>query len=88
MSVERLNALIMFERAQPATPIVLASDYDALVTQNLKIRDKLLELAKECARCDGTGLVTRHFPGNEGVPEWDADDQPCPECEDIRAVLA
>lgn len=33
-----------------------------------------------CERCHGTGLVTRHFPGNEGVPEWDADDQPCPEC--------
>jgi hypothetical protein len=53
---------------------------------------ELLALAREyangCAECGGTGLVTIHFPGNEGVPEWDADDQPCDECAHIRAVVA
>lgn len=53
---------------------------------------ELLVLAKQyaadCPICKGTGLVSIHFPGNEGVPEWDADDQPCQECVDIRAVIA
>jgi len=61
---------------------------DAITAQ----RDELLTLARqyasECAECNGTGLVTIHFPGNEGVPESDADDQPCGECADIRAVIA
>ncbi len=39
-----------------------------------------LPAADVCERCNGTRLVTIHFHGNEGVPEWDADDQPCPEC--------
>lgn len=38
-----------------------------------------------CKRCHGSKLVTLHFPGNEGVPEWDADDQPCPECAEWDA---
>lgn len=44
------------------------------------------QFAKECAECDGTGLVSRKFYV-EGI-ENDADDQPCDECADIRAVLA
>jgi hypothetical protein len=41
----------------------------------------LADLDREtCERCHGSGLVTIHFPGNEGVPERDADDQPCPNC--------
>jgi hypothetical protein len=67
--------------------VVAERERDSLREVNCKLRDKLLECAKECARCHGTGLVTIHFEGNEGAPEWDADDQPCPECEDIRAVL-
>ena len=35
---------------------------------------------EQCERCDGTGLITRTF-GGSGDPEWDADDQPCPECD-------
>lgn len=33
----------------------------------------------ECDSCDGSGLRTVHG-GGSGDPEWDADDQPCPEC--------
>jgi len=64
-----------------------ADQYAKLVASHLRLRDKLLEVAKECARCNGTGLITRHFEGNEDKPAWDADDQPCPDCEDIRAAL-
>lgn len=56
----------------------------------------LLALAKqyasECGRCNGTGLVTISY-GGDGYGDRcaalaDADDQPCPDCEDIRKVLA
>lgn len=33
-----------------------------------------------CETCKGCRFYTIHFPGNEGVPAWDADDQPCPDC--------
>ena len=33
----------------------------------------------ECDTCDGSGLRTISG-GGSGDPEWDADDQPCPEC--------
>lgn len=59
----------------------------ALRAANLKLRDKLLEVAAECTGCHGTGLITRHFLGNEDRPAWDADDQICESCADIRAVL-
>jgi DnaJ-class molecular chaperone len=45
---------------------------------------KLKELAGECAECSGTGLVTIHNYDGHGS---DADDQPCPECEDIHVVI-
>lgn len=32
-----------------------------------------------CDTCDGSGLVTVSG-GGSGDPEWDADDQPCQEC--------
>jgi hypothetical protein len=67
--------------------LALERERDSLREANCRLRDKLLECAKECERCHGTGLVTIHFPGNEGVPAWDADDQPCEECRDIREVL-
>lgn len=34
-----------------------------------------------CDWCDGSGFRTIHGGGN-GDPEWDADDQPCSECND------
>lgn len=47
-----------------------------------RMRAKLLELAGECAKCGGSGLVT--IRGMCGGVEMDCDDQPCPDCEDIR----
>lgn len=51
--------------------------------------DDLLALAKqyasECGECSGAGLVTIFNHDGHGS---DADDQPCPECADIRAVIA
>lgn len=63
-----------------ATPIALSPDDVAkLCADNLRMRDKLLELAKDCAECGGTGCVTVGF--GERV-------DPCPDCEDIRELLA
>jgi len=61
-----------------ATRQLLACQIDCanLREINNKLRDKLLELAKECSDCDGTGLQT--ILGEPG---------PCPACEDIREVL-
>lgn len=64
-----------------------AAELAALRDANIRLRDKLLEIAAQCPTCHGTGLRSLHFPGFEGAPEWDADDQPCPDCADIRAVL-
>lgn len=33
-----------------------------------------------CETCHGRRFYSRNIPGNEGVPEYDADDQPCPDC--------
>jgi len=56
------------------------------------VTDGLIEIAlqfvNECAECNHTGLVSIHIPGNDTVAEWDADDQPCPECAPARALLA
>lgn len=46
------------------------------------------KIASECARCDGSGLISRHFPGIDTIAGFDADDQPCDECEDVRALIA
>lgn len=35
----------------------------------------------KCSICDGSGFRTIHG-GGSGDPEWDADDQPCSECND------
>ena len=55
---------------------------DQLREVNCKLRDKLLEIAKECSECGGTGCITRidniAMPGR--VEE-------CPDCADIRSVL-
>lgn len=72
--------------AVPISP----GDYTALVASNLKMRDKLLALAKECAACGGTGSVRvyhrvgrRYSPG-ETVTERI---EPCGDCIDIREAL-
>lgn len=50
------------------------------------------QYASECSECGGTGLVTKSY-GGDGYGDRcaalaDADDQPCPDCADIRAVIA
>jgi hypothetical protein len=55
----------------------------------------LLALAKqyasECAGCGGKGTRTISYGGdgygNRCAARVDADDQPCPDCADIRAVI-
>lgn len=42
--------------------------------------------ASECAECGGEGLVTLHT--HQGGIDIDAEDQPCRDCADIRAVIA
>ena len=60
--------------------LYIAGDWHT-VEQARELRDFLnTVLPFECDTCGGSGFRTIHFPGNEGVPEWDADDQPCHEC--------
>jgi hypothetical protein len=40
-----------------------------------------------CDWCDGSGFRTIHG-GGSGDPEWDADDQPCSECNDNYSRVA
>lgn len=55
---------------------------DELVQTNMKLRDKLLEVAKSCAECDGEGIITEHDD------DGGADKQvPCDACADIRELL-
>jgi len=42
------------------------------------------QYAGECLECKGTGLVALYDYDGQGS---DADDQPCPECADIRAAI-
>jgi hypothetical protein len=66
----------------------------ALMREQLKrereIKADLLALARqyasECARCGGGGLITVKYEWRGA--ECDADEQPCDECADIRAVIA
>jgi len=56
---------------------------DQLRMENLRLRDKLLEWAAECASCDGKGVVTIieniAMPGRQEV---------CGDCLDIRELLS
>lgn len=59
---------------------------DAAWALNVKLRNKLLQWAGECAACDGTGCVTAinaiNYNGDvKGRVE------PCPDCADIREAL-
>lgn len=62
--------------------MTVASELAAVRAANSRLRDKLLEIAKECAGCGGTGCVTRvnGIAGRARV-------EPCPQCADIREAL-
>jgi hypothetical protein len=65
--------------------IQLERERDDLVRTNFKLRDKLLELAKQCNKCDGTGCVTKRWLDGYFKPQERVED--CPKCHDIREVL-
>ncbi|HEY3679005.1 MAG TPA: hypothetical protein VGL45_09815 [Bradyrhizobium sp.] len=62
-----------------------ADEYAKLCADHLRARDKLLEIAKECASCGGTGCVTVRYEYNEISRDRV---EPCGDCLDIREVLA
>lgn len=88
MSVKRYS--IAGTNATPAGwhDYVLAADYDKIVAQSLKLRDKLLEYAKNC-ECGNTGIVKVRrpdpWPDISAAAAWIEED--CPMCADIREVL-
>jgi len=71
-------------------------ELDDLRAENLRLRDKLLEIAKSCARCDGAGVQTDYFDERnryiqEGDPRRDTGrpvTSDCQDCADIRELLA
>jgi hypothetical protein len=73
-------------RAQQIAELLSAQrERDQLRVVNSKLRDKLLELAKECSGCNGTGVHTvRGFERRGQALERQ---EPCRDCADIRAVL-
>ncbi len=54
----------------------LPMNREELIAECERLRAKLLEVAGECAECDGTGVVA-----------VGAHPQPCPDCADIHDVL-
>lgn len=83
--INRLNSRI----------VKIERERDDLQRANFKLRDKLLEFAKSCARCGGTGMQTDYVDdGNRLIPEGDrrrdtgrAVTRECKDCADIREVL-
>jgi hypothetical protein len=79
----------MTRASQIAALLAAQRERDQLRVVNSKLRDKLLELAKECASCGGTGVVTVMV-----TTAWDDDGRPCErvepcgDCESIREALA
>lgn len=58
---------------------------ELLKSENAKLRDKLAELAKECAECNGTGCVdVLHRGVNNRLHSVSED---CKACLDIRELL-
>jgi hypothetical protein len=62
--------------------LLLERERDQLMRAHLKMRDKLLEYAKECIKCDGAGMVTVNHP-----PPQRPTVEPCPSCADLRELL-
>ena len=54
-----------------------------ILAENVRLRDKLLALAKECAGCRGSGRI----PLSDELQAAFGKTQDCPDCEDIRAAL-
>ena len=70
--------------------LALERERDELRAVNCKLRDKLLEMAKECISCDGTGLIVVSVDDREVIHDRDRPivrTEPCGDCEDIRELL-
>lgn len=65
--------------------LLIQRERDALRETNCKLRDKLLDLAKQCDKCGGTGCVTKRWLDEYFKPREQGED--CPKCHDIREVL-
>lgn len=70
-------------------PTELYIENQKLRDQICRLRDKLLELAKECASCDGTGLASEieYQHTREGRTQTAVRTVECETCRDIRAAL-
>lgn len=67
------------ELRAPGTPVVLASDYDALRAERDRLREALDKSLANCKECDGTGGWEPSYEGDTFTP--------CPLCGPIRAAL-
>ena len=65
--------------------LLIQRERDALRIENVRLRDKLLELANQCDKCDGAGVVNELK--DPAWPYLGYRQVPCPKCEDIREVL-
>jgi hypothetical protein len=54
-----------------------------VMADNIRLRDKLLSIVRECAECAGTGVIAVR-PQDQAI--WGRE-LPCPDCEDIREIL-
>lgn len=61
--------------------------YESHVAEVCALRDKLLEVCKECSSCGGTGMVTVTLREPPGSGEFVSRVEECGDCEDIREVL-
>lgn len=64
--------------------ITFEAEHRALRDQNVKLRNKILEVCKQCAECGGTGVVTVVGIRRGVNCEYQ---QPCADCSDLREVL-
>jgi DnaJ-class molecular chaperone len=67
-----------------ARTLQLERERDQLRQVNCKLRDKILEVCKQCAECGGTGVVTVVGIRRGVNCEYQ---QPCADCADLREVL-
>jgi hypothetical protein len=69
-------------RHRPQGEAMSAAELETLRVANARLRDKLLEMAKQCSGCDGEGIVTT-FNANTKVGTIEQ----CGDCIDIREAL-
>lgn len=68
--------------------LILEKERDELREENVKLRNKLLELANQCQSCDGVGVVTVMVPRPLYRGVVVSREEPCGDCHDIRELLS